>query len=238
MTINQGSFDRALVGDKLNVGDVVDLEILGVGFDKLALAVHVCGVPSDNKVAHITIAHSPIGKPVNSNFIKHWTDIHTISVSGFLIQTLSRADNCVNSLENAELSTRSDGASVNEMSAMVASLEITETKMEEKAEGLLIVTRFPTTDKNVLRGTVKEMKNYGVASSPTKSSPVPKNPNGVSLGDLVRKYHPNLAGREIGEALQKIRTWVAENGVMVPEQIEDYVKTSLFSKGMPPNVAK
>ena len=55
------------------------LQISGSGISDKAYAVSVntpAGLPSGNKINHITLATSPSGKPVDSNYIENWSKIN------------------------------------------------------------------------------------------------------------------------------------------------------------------
>jgi len=64
--------------DKI-VNREVRLKVVSSGISDKAYAVHVelpGGIPCTNKISHITLATSPIGKPVDSNYIEDWIDIY------------------------------------------------------------------------------------------------------------------------------------------------------------------
>jgi hypothetical protein len=57
----------------------VRLKVVSSGISDKAYAVHVelqAGIPCANKISHITLATSPTGKPVDSNYIEDWIDIY------------------------------------------------------------------------------------------------------------------------------------------------------------------
>ena len=58
--------------------------IVAVGKSDTAIALKVEGVETANKIAHITLAVSPEGKPVDSNKITEWTPVNPIEISGVL----------------------------------------------------------------------------------------------------------------------------------------------------------
>ena len=56
----------------------VKLQVVSQGISDKAYAVHVkvpAGIPCGNKISHITLATSPTGKAVDSNYIENWIDI-------------------------------------------------------------------------------------------------------------------------------------------------------------------
>lgn len=64
--------------DKM-VNREVRLKVVSSGISDKAYAVHVelpAGIPCANKISHITLATSPTGKPVDSNYIEDWIDIY------------------------------------------------------------------------------------------------------------------------------------------------------------------
>ena len=64
------------------VGEDVLLKATHVGVSDKAIAIRVNGEMSANAIPHITIACSPIGKPVDSNKITNWREIDPFSISG------------------------------------------------------------------------------------------------------------------------------------------------------------
>ena len=90
MTIiyNDGSENAQKWGEicKKQEGQKVTLSATHYGVSDKAIAVKVNGFPSNNKQPHITIATSPIGKPVGSNKIEHW---EKLSEPIFLIGTVN-----------------------------------------------------------------------------------------------------------------------------------------------------
>ena len=58
--------------------------IVAVGKSDTAIALKVEGVETANKIAHITLAVSPEGKPVDSNKITEWTPVNPIEINGVL----------------------------------------------------------------------------------------------------------------------------------------------------------
>lgn len=59
-------------------GKKVKLQVVSQGISDKAYAVHVkvpAGIPCGNKISHITLATSPEGKAVDSNYIENWIDI-------------------------------------------------------------------------------------------------------------------------------------------------------------------
>lgn len=69
--------DVKSIANKLE-GTKVKLQVVSQGISDKAYAVHVkvpAGIPCGNKISHITLATSPIGKAVDSNYIENWIDI-------------------------------------------------------------------------------------------------------------------------------------------------------------------
>jgi len=58
----------------VNLGDKIKLNINSLGKSEKAMAVQVSGVKSSNKITHITLAISPEGRAVDSNFISNWEE--------------------------------------------------------------------------------------------------------------------------------------------------------------------
>lgn len=59
-------------------GKKVKLKVVSQGISDKAYAVHVkvpAGIPCGNKISHITLATSPKGNAVDSNYIENWIDI-------------------------------------------------------------------------------------------------------------------------------------------------------------------
>lgn len=77
-------------GANLHIGSTVSLTIEAIGFDTRALAVQVSGAASTNSIAHVTIAHSPLDKPADSNNIISWIPLSVLSQqNGVLVQELA-----------------------------------------------------------------------------------------------------------------------------------------------------
>ena len=64
------------------VGEDVLLKATHVGMSDRAIAICVSGEMSANDIPHITIACSPIGKPVDSNKITNWREIDPFTING------------------------------------------------------------------------------------------------------------------------------------------------------------
>lgn len=63
---------------KIGEGKKIKLQVVSQGISDKAYAVHVkvpAGIPCGNKISHITLATSPSGKAVDSNYIDNWIDI-------------------------------------------------------------------------------------------------------------------------------------------------------------------
>jgi len=58
----------------VNLGDKIKLNITSLGKSEKAMAVQVSGVKTSNKFTHITLAISPEGRAVDSNFISKWEE--------------------------------------------------------------------------------------------------------------------------------------------------------------------
>lgn len=86
------------LADKLE-GKEVELKVVSQGISDKAYAIHVdipAGIPCGNKISHITLACSPEGFAVDSNYIENW---HTISkpftVKGILKNFKSNGLMCI-----------------------------------------------------------------------------------------------------------------------------------------------
>lgn len=64
------------------LGEDVLLKATHVGVSDKAIAIKVSGEMSANDIPHITIACSPIGKPVDSNKITNWREIDPFTING------------------------------------------------------------------------------------------------------------------------------------------------------------
>lgn len=73
MTICMGELPAILKSD---IGTSVTLNVNGYGKSNNAIAVRVDGFYTKNKIPHVTVAISPMGKPVMSNEIKNWYPIN------------------------------------------------------------------------------------------------------------------------------------------------------------------
>ena len=71
------------------LGKQFKLQVSGTGISDKAFAVSVnvpAGLPTNNKINHITLATSPTGKPVDSNYIENWNKLSkdNLYVTGIL----------------------------------------------------------------------------------------------------------------------------------------------------------
>jgi hypothetical protein len=86
MTIAFGKIKNNNVKEFLdsNIGKSVDLAAVELGKSPKAMAVRIeTNVPTDNEIPHVTVAVSPMGKPVDSNFITDWKKLdQPIQLSG------------------------------------------------------------------------------------------------------------------------------------------------------------
>lgn len=64
------------------VGEDVLLKATHVGVSDKVIAIRVNGEMSANAIPHITIACSPMGKPVDSNKITNWREIVPFTING------------------------------------------------------------------------------------------------------------------------------------------------------------
>ena len=85
-----GFGEMAFIGEvntffKENEGNKIKLRIYEIGISDKAIAVSVEGnFKSANTHPHITIAISPEGRPVHSNYIENWKTIHHFEVEGIV----------------------------------------------------------------------------------------------------------------------------------------------------------
>lgn len=66
------------------LGHEYSAQIVAVGKTDTAIALKVDGIETANKIAHITLAVSPEGKPVDSNKITEWNPVGPIEINGAL----------------------------------------------------------------------------------------------------------------------------------------------------------
>lgn len=74
---SQNVQDIKSIVDKL-INREVKLKVVSQGISDKSYAIHVevpPGIPCANKISHITLATSPTGQPVDSNYIENWTPI-------------------------------------------------------------------------------------------------------------------------------------------------------------------
>lgn len=68
-----------------NIGRLFPMTVVRCGIDSNVLAVEVhTRAPSANTHKHITVATSPTGKPVQSNYIKEWNCIEEFELTGIV----------------------------------------------------------------------------------------------------------------------------------------------------------
>ncbi|KAI9350188.1 hypothetical protein BDR26DRAFT_915136 [Obelidium mucronatum] len=68
----------------------------------------------------------------------------------------------------------------------------------------LIVDWEPLDNVLCIDGKIAEHKLYGIKPGPQRD----QKPKDVSLGALVKKYHPEAKGRQVGDAVQRIQEWM------------------------------
>ncbi len=74
--IGETTFPAGVEKESYRLGREVELEVVAYGEDEKASAVKVvCDVPTLNKIPHVTVSISPIGKPVDSNAIEKWIPV-------------------------------------------------------------------------------------------------------------------------------------------------------------------
>lgn len=75
------------------VGEKVQLNVISYAINDKALAVGVeTNVPSNNKIKHVTIATSPIGKPGDSNDLTEWKPLPQFSIEGIVEEVESEGE--------------------------------------------------------------------------------------------------------------------------------------------------
>lgn len=91
VTYNNGSEEVQKAKEKCDeLGEIeVKLKVVGYGISDKAFAVKVekpSNLPCTNEITHITLAVSPTGKPVDSNYIEKWerNTINNLYVTGIL----------------------------------------------------------------------------------------------------------------------------------------------------------
>ncbi len=68
-----------------HLGEVFTLKAVRVGISDKALAIEVeSEVPSSKTIKHVTIATSPRGKPVDSNYIQKWYEVEPFNLKGVI----------------------------------------------------------------------------------------------------------------------------------------------------------
>lgn len=73
------------------IGRKANLSVTHIGISDKALALRVSGFKTNNAIPHITIATSPIGKPVDSNYITNWVPLsETILLTAVLDKVCPR----------------------------------------------------------------------------------------------------------------------------------------------------
>ena len=73
------------------IGQKANLKVTHIGISDKALALRVSGFMSNNDIPHITIATSPHGKPVDSNYITNWVPVtETLLLSAVLDKVCRR----------------------------------------------------------------------------------------------------------------------------------------------------
>lgn len=78
-----------------------------------------------------------------------------------------------------------------------------------------------------ISGTFKEKFIWGVRGIQAQDENTPK---AISIGELILKHHPYLIGRRIGEAIQKVTSWMANQGVKNDPKNASRVENFIASK--------
>jgi len=98
--------------------------------------------------------------------------------------------------------------------------------VKKRREVFKLSTNFPESGNCVLYGMISEFRLTGIDNKKTVLS----HPR-VSYGDLIKKIHPHLEGREIGRGVELVKNWMSENHNLEQEKIEEFIK-NLFPSGL------
>ncbi|KAJ3026694.1 UNVERIFIED_CONTAM: hypothetical protein HDU68_005234 [Siphonaria sp. JEL0065] len=99
-----------------------------------------------------------------------------------------------------------------------------------KAKDSNLITEWVVLDHPLLvDGVIGEKKLYGIKTAPQRE----QKPKDVSLGALIKKYHPQVKGREIGDAVKRIEEWMdkthMDNAAHCQPEIELYISNMKIS---------
>ncbi|KAL6056658.1 Protein-lysine N-methyltransferase efm5 [Balamuthia mandrillaris] len=169
----------------------VKMEVIALGQSEHAAAVLVLtDAPTNNAVPHITLAVSPIGKPVHSNEIPEWREVDVEGKLGQVIFCLHGGrlhpplpSLLLHGVEDSEFPS----------SAPVST----------KGKRILLVGRVGEQKVTGVRKIKREVKS---ATAEGTSREVLK----VNYGSLLKKHHPTIQGKQIASAVPLLKRWIDE----------------------------
>ncbi|GAM21550.1 hypothetical protein SAMD00019534_047250 [Acytostelium subglobosum LB1] len=211
------------------VGQQAQLKVVAVGLSGAALALKVSGVPSNNKLVHITVAHHPRAKPVESNNIINWTPIEMIE-HGHVLEYVPAP---VPAPTTTTTTTTTEETPATP--SIPAAAPSTPGKQPFEYPAVSIKTLIHK-DGLVLNATIKEIgpityesvnggKDSGRGGNNRGNNNNNKQGSAAGIPDLLKKHHPSLDKKNFSKAVQTVRTWVTENdNCQDVDKLEQYIK--------------
>eukprot|EP00026_Physarum_polycephalum_P008015 Phypoly_transcript_08089.p1 GENE.Phypoly_transcript_08089~~Phypoly_transcript_08089.p1 ORF type:complete len:473 (+),score=71.63 Phypoly_transcript_08089:99-1517(+) len=227
MTMALGN--QPIPGEQIKPGDEGEIEITHVGFDTRSLVVKVVGLPSTNTIPHVTIAHVPDAKPADSNDVIEWVPVEDLAKNGGVLAQHLYVPAQVSVVTITSTSTSTPTSNSTSISTSEStSIAVTETIVQPPIPNTPLLTLKTSLPEHArLRGTihVENVYNFaGVVRAPDPAQDL--FPKGVSIGEVVKKRHPEIQGKEIGAVIKKVREWaLGRKGEEIRvEEIEDFIK--------------
>ncbi|EGG22610.1 OB fold-containing protein [Cavenderia fasciculata] len=201
-----------LLATRYPVGSRVELTVEGIGLSGAALALKVSGAPTANDLPHITIAHHPRGKPVDSNKITHWKTIDEIIKDGHILSFVQ---------ENTTAATTSESTdAVKKESFVFPSISL---KLKPITQ-LKLTSHVKEVGQSVYESTVATPKRKPAAGNNKAGGNNGNSNAAVNFGDLISKYH-QVDKKEFGQLIGSIKQWASKEGVTDPAKIEEHIKS-------------
>ncbi|ORY36296.1 hypothetical protein BCR33DRAFT_479951 [Rhizoclosmatium globosum] len=100
-----------------------------------------------------------------------------------------------------------------------------------KAKESNFITEWTVLDPPIpVDGVITEKKVYGLKNT----KPVEQKAKDISIGGLIKQYHPHLKGKEVGEVVKKVQEWMdktyMDNSSHNAPEVELFISNLVFEK--------
>eukprot|EP01133_Synstelium_polycarpum_P019423 gene19423-23258_t len=203
------------VAAQFPIGTQVSLTVDAIGLSGAALALRVTGVPTANQIAHITVAHHPRAKPVESNQITQWTPLSELVEAGLVSPVIPKVEPVVAAapVEGAAPVPASPAKKV------VVPFEYPIANISLNNHNTLVATG---SDAIVLTATIKEVGLIMYESTAPPKSAAAKTQ--LPIHDILRKHHPTVDKQVMGKKVSEVKTWMSQKKCDDLALIEEYIK--------------